>query len=408
MFVQLKLLLWFRRESEMGKIIGLNGDEAVAYAVKQTNVDVIAAYPITPQTIIVERLSEYVHNGELEAAFVPVESEHSALSATVGAALTGARVFTATASQGLALMYEILWIASSLRLPIVMALGNRAFSAPINIHCSHDDAMAARDAGWIEFFSENVQEAYDLTLIAFKSAESCLLPAIVNLDAFILTHSLEGVEVLDDNDVKRFLPDKRPIYPYPIDVEKPTTYGPLALYDYYIEMKRQQAEAVKEAYGKIVNIMREYSEVSGRKYSPVKAYFMDDAEVAIVVLGSAAGTIRTVVRDLRSKGEKVGVLSLTLYRPFPEKELMNVVKNVKVLAVMDRAYSYGAPGAPLFSDIAATLYNVEEKPMLFNVVYGLGGRDLTADHVKFVFNIAKEYLRKGIVEKKEIWIGVRE
>jgi len=391
-----------------GRLIGLNGDTAVAYAVKQADVDVIAAYPITPQTIIVEKLSEFVNNGELNAAFVPVESEHSALSASVGAALTGARVFTATASQGLALMYEILWIASSLRTTVVMALGNRAFSAPINIHCSHDDAYAARDTGWIEFFAENVQEAYDLTLQAFRVSEDkdVLLPSIVNLDGFILTHSLEGLYVLDDEDIRKFLPPKEPVYP--IDPDHPVTYGPLDLYDYYMEHKRQQAEAMRNSYSTILKVFEEYSEFTGRKYKPIKTYGMEDAEVAIATLGSSAGTARYVARKLRKKGKKVGVISFTLYRPFPVRELRKITKDLKALAVMDRSYSFGSPGAQLFMDIAASLFNEKERPLLFNIIYGLGGRDLKPEHVEYVFNKAFEVAETGEAPESEIWIGVRE
>ena len=391
-----------------GRLVGLNGDTAVAYAAKHAQVDVIAAYPITPQTIIVEKLSEFVNNGELDAAFIPVESEHSALSTCVGASLAGARVFTATASQGLALMYEILWIASSLRTTIVMALGNRALSAPINIHCSHDDAYAARDTGWIQFFAENVQEAYDLTLLAFRVSEDkeILLPSIVNLDGFILTHSLEGLYIFDEREVEKFLPPKEPVNP--IDPDHPMTYGPLDLYDYYIEHKRQQAEVMNNSYGRIVKLMGEYSEFSGRKYAPVKAYGMEDAEVAIMILGSAAGTARYVARRLRERGRKVGVLSLTLYRPFPTEEVVKALKGVKAVAVMDRSYSFGSPGAQLYMDVASALYNLRERPLLFNVIYGLGGRDLRPEHVEAVFEMAEKVAREGDVREPQVWVGVRE
>ncbi len=387
--------------------VGMTGDEAVAYAVKQADVDVIAAYPITPQTIIVERLAEYVNNGELNAAFIPVESEHSALSTCVGASLAGARVFTATASQGLALMYEILWIASSMRTTIVMALANRALSAPINIHCSHDDAYAARDTGWIQFFAENVQEAYDLTIQAFKIAEDkrVLLPTIINLDGFILSHSLEGLYVLSDDDVRKFLPPKEPVNP--IDVERPMTYGPLALYDYYYEFKRAQAEAMKNSYPVILEVFKEYERISGRRYAPVKEYGMEDAEVAMVILGSSAGTARYVARRMRERGEKVGVLSLTLYRPFPEKEIVERLRGVKAAIIMDRSYSFGSPGAQLFMDIAAALYNEGERPLLINAIYGLGGRDLTPDQVEAAFRAAFEAAKTGVVKERELWLGVR-
>lgn len=392
-----------------GKLVGLNGDTAVAYAAKQANVDVISAYPITPQTIIVEKLAEFVNNGELDAAFIPVESEHSALSAAVGASLAGARVFTATASQGLALMYEILWIAAGMRTTIVMALGNRAFSPNINIHCSHDDAYAARDTGWIEFFAENVQEAYDLVLQAFKISEDhrVLFPSIVNLDGFILTHSLEGLYVLDDKVVSEFLPPKKPYNP--IDPEAPKTYGPLDLYDWYIEHKRLQDYHFNHNVPPVIKeVFEEYAEISGRHYKPVKTLGLEDADIGIMILGSSAGSVRHVVRQLREKGKKVGVISLTQYRPFPKEEVKKAVENLQVLAVMDRSISFGSPGAQLYMDMAATLFNAKKKPLMFNVVYGLGGRDLTPDHIVQVIEMAENVLKKGEVEEEQIWVGVKE
>jgi pyruvate ferredoxin oxidoreductase alpha subunit len=387
--------------------VGMTGDEAVAYAVKQADVDVVAAYPITPQTIIVERIADYVHDGELKASYVAVESEHSALSACVGASLAGARVFTATSSQGLALMWEIMWIASAMRTTIVMALANRALSAPINIHCSHDDAYAVRDAGWIQFFAENVQEAYDLTLMAFRVSEDkrVLFPSIVNLDGFILSHGLEPLYVLEDDVVREFLPPKEPVNP--IDPERPMTYGPLALFDYYFEFKKAQAEAFKSVYPVILEVFREYEKYSGRKYEPVKAYGVEDADVAVLILGSSAGTARYVARRLRSKGEKVGVVSLTLYRPFPVSDLVAKLKGVKALVVMDRSYSFGSPGAQLFMDVAAAFANESERPLLINAIYGLGGRDLLPEHVEEAFRKAQEAARAGKVEERELWLGVR-
>ncbi len=381
---------------------GLNGDEAVAYAAYHADVDVIAAYPITPQTIIVERLSEFVHDGLLDAEFIPVESEHSALSAVVGAAASGVRTFTATASQGLALMYEILYIASSLRLPVVMALANRALSALINIHCSHDDAYAARDSGWIEFFAENVQEAYDLVIAAFRVAEdrNISFPAIVNLDGFILSHSVEPLYIYEGQDVVReFLPKREPIVK--LDPDKPITMGALALQNYYMELKRAQAEAFEATPPYIRRILREYSGFSGRKYDFIKKYMIDDADIGFLVLGSTAGTMRHVVRKWREKGRKVGLISLTLYRPFPVDDLRDAVKGLKKLVVMDRSYSFGSPYAQLYMDVAATLYDEPEKPDLINVIYGLGGRD---------FN---EYTAEETWEKinrpdvKKVWVGVR-
>jgi len=387
-------------ETEKMVRVGLNGDEAVARAVKHAKVDVIAAYPITPQTIIVERLSEFVHDGELDAEFVPVESEHSALSAALGASLAGARVFTATASQGLALMYEMLYVVSTFRAPVVMALANRAFSAPINIHCSHDDAYAARDAGWIQYFAENVQEAYDLTLIAYRTAEDTrvLLPAIVNLDAFILTHCVEPLYIWKEEFVEEFLPPRKPVNI--IDYDNPVTYGPLALPDYYMKIKRQQYEAVKNAEPVIREVLKEYSEWSGRYYAPVRGYRVEDADYVFVVLGSTAGTMRRVIDAWREKGRKVGVLSITLYRPFPVKEVTEILEGKKAVAVMDRSHTYGGPGAQLYLDIAATLYDARDRPRLLNVIYGLGGRDFTPADADEAYQALMD------PSIKEIWVSL--
>jgi len=391
-----------------GNVVGMSGDEAVAYAVKQANVDVIAAYPITPQTIIVERLSEYVNNGELDAAFIPVESEHSAISTVVAAALTGARVFTATSSQGLALMHEILHIASSMRTPVVMGIVNRALSAPINIHCDHSDIMNARDTGWIHLFAENVQEAYDLTLMAFKLAEDLdvLLPVTVNLDGFILSHSVERLSVLDDETVENFLPPRKAIYT--LDFEKPMAYGPLALTDYYMEFKKQQDDAMKNASKVYEKVSEEYAKISGRKLGKLNTYGLEDAEVVVTVLGSTIGTMRSIARKLRAQGLKVGVLGIRVYRPFPINEILKIVKNVKVLVVMDRAVSYGAPAGPLYMELAAGFYGSGINPLMVDVVYGLGGRDLTPKDAERIFQLGYKILEKGKVEEKTIWVGVRE
>jgi len=390
-----------------GKLVGMNGDRAVAYAVKQAEVDVISAYPITPQTIIVETLAEYVNNGELDAAFIPVESEHTALSAAVGASLAGARVFTATSSQGLALMYEILWIAAGLRTTIVMAMGNRALSPNINIHCSHDDAYAARDTGWLQFFAENVQEAYDLTLMAFRISEDrrVLFPSIVNLDGFILTHALEGLYVLEDSDVKAFLPKKEPVNP--IDPDKPATYGPLDLFDWYMEHKRNQFESLESVRPVIREVFEEYGELTGRRYAPVKAFNVEGSDVVLMVLGSSAGTVRYAARRLAERGKKVGVVSLTQYRPFPARELREALRGASVVAVMDRSVSFGSPGAQLFMDVSASLVNSKAKPLLYNVIYGLGGRDLTPAHVERIVEISEAVLKKGEAPESPIWVGLR-
>ena len=389
------------------RIIGLTGDEAVAYAVKQCDVDVVAAYPITPQTIIVERISDFVANGEINTEYVCVESEHSALSACIGASAMGARVFTATSSQGLALMHEILYIASSLRLPIVMAVVNRALSAPINIHGDHSDMMGSRDCGWIQIYVENAQEAYDTTIQAFKIAESpnVSLPVSVNLDGFIISHSMERVEILDDEDVKIFLPPRKPLYR--LDVENPITIGPLCFTDYYFEFKKQQAEAIEKSYKTIMDVMNEYSRVTGRGYKFIDTYGIEDSEVLIVCMGSTCGTARYTARKLREKGEKVGVVKVSLYRPFPSDEMVEAIKNAEALIVMDRAVSFGAPSGPLCSDVKNTLYDAGFKIKILNIIYGLGGRDVSQKDIEQAFRLGFK-LKSGDIKDRVLWLGVRE
>lgn len=392
----------------MARLMGLTGNEAIAYAVKQCNVDVVAAYPITPQTIMVEVISEYVYNGEINAEFVCVESEHSAMSACVGASLTGARVFTATASQGLALMHEMLYIASGLRCPIVMGVANRALSAPLNIHGDHSDMMGSRDCGWIQIYAENAQEAYDWVIQAFKIAEDprVLLPVSVNIDGFILSHSMEGVNVLDDDEVSKFLPPRRPLIT--IDPAKPITVGALCLPDYYFEIKFQQIQALREAYNVIREVNKEYESLSGRKYGFIESYAMEDAEAAIVCLGSTAGTAKAVARELRKEGKRVGVVKPWVYRPFPEDDLIRALGDVKVLAVLDRACSFGAPFNALCSDVVATLYRNGKDIKIFNCLYGLGGRDITPSDLRVIFNEALEIAETGKVKEHMKFVGVRE
>jgi pyruvate ferredoxin oxidoreductase alpha subunit len=389
-------------------ISGMTGDEAVAYAAKQSKVDVLAAYPITPQTIMVERFSKYVADGEVQTEYVCVESEHSAMSACVGASLTGARVFTATSSQGLALMHEMLYIASGLRCPIVMGVANRALSAPINIHGDHSDMMGSRDSGWVQIYAENGQEAYDWTVMAFKIAEDnkVQLPVTVNLDGFIISHCVEGVDVLEDEAVNQFLQTRKPLFT--LDPEKPITLGALCFTDYYFEFKRQQVEAMRNVGGVLDRVCREFKGVTGRNYNVLEAFGMEDAEAAIICLGSTAGTVREVARKLRAEGKKVGVVKLWLYRPFPTEEINAVLGHVKALAVFDRAVSFGAPYGALCSDVVSALHGLEEKPRIFNVVYGLGGRDIEPSEIEFVFNEALETARTGVVKEETMFLGVRE
>jgi pyruvate ferredoxin oxidoreductase alpha subunit len=389
-------------------ILGLTGDEAVAYAAKQSKVDIVAAYPITPQTIIVERFSKYVADGEVQTGYVCVESEHSALSASIGASLTGARVFTATSSQGLALMHEMLYIASGLRCPIVMGVANRALSAPINIHGDHSDMMGSRDSGWIQIYAENAQEAYDWTLQAFKIAEDkdVQLPVSVNLDGFIITHCMEGVDVLEDALVHQFVQTRKPLFT--VDPEKPITIGALCFTDYYYEFKRQQVEAIRNAKGTLDKVCKEYKNVSGRNYGILQTFGTEDAQAAVICLGSTAGTAREVARKLRAQGKKVGVVKLWLYRPFPSEELNAALKNVKSVAVFDKAVSFGARYGALCSDVITALHTVENGPKVFNVIFGLGGRDIQPSDIEFVFNQALETAETGEVKEETVFLGVRD
>ncbi|RLE51474.1 MAG: pyruvate ferredoxin oxidoreductase [Candidatus Methanomethylicota archaeon] len=402
-------------------VMGLNGDEAVAWAVKQSNVDFVAAYPITPQTLIVERFSEFVANGEVKTEFVTVESEHSALSACIGAAVVGARAFTATAANGLALMWEIVYIASSLRLPIVMAIVNRALSGPICIHCDHGDSMGCRDSGWIQMYCEDSQEVYDTVIQAFRIGEhpDVQLPVMVMLDGFVLSHTLQNVSILPDEVVSEFVGYRKPIeievpylgkVPMILDPDNPLTFGPLDLYDYYYEHKMQQHDAMEKARPVIKQINEEYYKISGRKYGDgfIDCYGLEDADIATIVLGSTAGTVRSVVKKLRSKGLKVGVLRLRTFRPFPAKEIVEALKDVKVIGVLDRCGPFGGFGAPVFLETRAAFYDETKRPLIVNYVYGLGGRDMHPALIKEVYDDLFKILETKRIEKPVKFIGVRE
>jgi pyruvate ferredoxin oxidoreductase alpha subunit len=394
--------------SLMANIIGMTGDHAIAYAAKQCDVDVVAVYPITPQTIIVERFSDYVANGEVKTEYVCVESEHSAMSACVGASTTGARVFTATSSQGLALMHEILYIASSLRCPIVMAVANRALSAPINIHCDHSDMMGSRDCGWIQIYCENAQEAYDLTIQAFKIAEDpdILLPVTVNLDGFITSHCMEGVNIIRDDDVKTFLPPRKVIYK--LDPANPITIGALCFTDYYFEIKAQQEDAMTKVSAKVKEVGEEFGKITGRNYGLIETFGLGDAEAAIMCLGSTAGTARVVANKLRKAGKPVGVIKVRLFRPFPSREIVEAVKGLKALTVLDRVATSGAPSGPLCSDVKTALYAETEKPLITNVIYGLGGRDISPLNLEKIFNDTLKTASIRKIDRPIKYVGVRE
>ena len=408
-------------ESVKQKVLALNGDEAVAYAVKQSDVDVVAAYPITPQTIIVERFSEYVANGEVDTEFICVESEHSALSACLTASAVGARAFTATASAGLALMHEILYVTSGCRAPVVMAVVNRALSAPINIHCDHSDSMVERDCGWIQIYAENSQEAYDSIIQAFRIAENpkIMLPVMVGLDGFTLSHTLENVHVLPDETVRKFVGTRQfPLVtthtgkeaPLRLDVENPMTIGPLDLPDYYFEHKRQQEEAMRNAPEIIKKIHDEYGEISGRRYGNglLDPYKLEDAEIAVICVGSTSGTVKTVVDNLRNQGVKAGLLRIRTFRPLPVDGIRKALEKVKAVAVMDRSMSFGGHGGAIFHEIRHVLYDASNHPYIVNYIYGLGGRDTSPNQIRKIYNDLQKIVETGRVETPVQFVGLRE
>lgn len=393
----------------MSKVVAATGNEAVANALRQVNPDVCAAYPITPQTELMQRFASFVSDGQVKTETILVESEHSAMSACVGAAAAGGRVVTATSSQGLALMWEILFIASGLRLPIVMPVVNRALSAPINIHGDHSDAMGARDAGWIQLWSENAQEAYDNTIQAFRIAEhmDTRLPVMICLDGFIISHSIERIEYLEDDEVKNFVGEYRQLNPL-LNIEHPVSYGPLILTDYYMEFRKAHDEVMTKVPGIVLDVAKDFEKISGRKYSLFDAYRLEDAEIALVILNSAAGTSKDIVDEFRSKGVKAGLLKPRLYRPFPYKEIGEALKHLKAVCVLDRADAFGGSYGPVFIDIAASLYHYREKPLLINKIYGLGGRDYFPEHAALVLNELIEIIKTGEVKTFKEYIGVRE
>jgi len=387
------------------KTLGLNGDNAVAYAMRQINPDVVAGYPITPQTIAIEKFSEYVADGEVDTEFVATESEHSAMSACIGASAAGGRVMTSTASAGLAFMWETLYIASSMRLPIVMNVMNRALSGPLNIHCDHADSMGARDAGWIHIFGENVQEGYDNIIQAVRIAEKARLPVMPCFDGFIVSHSVERFEALEDEQVKGFIGDYTPVYSL-LDIAHPITSGPVALQDYYMEHKKQEHEALNDSLRVIKDVAKVYKKLSGRGYDTMAEYKLKDADVAIVVLGSTAGTARPAIDAARKKGIKAGLLKLRVFRPFPRDDLIKTLDHIKVIAVMDRSDSFGSFGGPVFSEIRSALYGAT-KAEIVDYIYGLGGRDIVVGDILKVITEAATIKKERKVKHYVQYLGVR-
>ncbi len=391
----------------MGKRVAKEVSIAIADAVKLARAEVIAAYPITPQTHIVEHLSELVANGELDAEYITVESEHSAISAALGAVATGARTFTSTSSQGLALMHEILFIAPALRLPVVMVVANRALSAPISIWNDHSDIMAQRDTGWIQLWAENGQEAVDLVIQAFRIAEdrNVMFPTIVNIDGFTLSHVIEPIELPDQEEVDAFLPAFKP--KYKLDPRKPLTMGPVGIPEIYFEAKKAQDEAFKNTRRVILRVWKDWAQRFGREYHPVETYRTEDAEVVLLINGSLAETAMTAVDKMREQGKKVGLIRFRLWRPFPMQEFRKAVSKIPVLAVIDRALTPGGVGGPLGTEVRAALYNAARRPRVVNFIAGLGGRDITVEDFEEMADRAAFYLKKRPKEAYEM-IGVRE
>jgi len=385
------------------KFDAFTGNLAIATAWKQINPDVCAAYPITPSTEVVMLYSDFVANGEVDTEMVTVESEHSAMSACIGASLAGGRVVTATSSAGLAYMWEMLSVASGLRTTIVLACVNRALSAPLNIHCDHSDAMGAKDTGWIQIFSENAQEAYDNMIQAFRIAEhsDVRLPVMVCNDGFIISHSFEKMQYIDDEEVRAFVGEYNTKHSL-FDFNKAEAFGAMVLPNYYIEFKRQQREAMEKSKNVILEVGREFGEKFGRNYGFFEEYLLDDAEIVFVVMSSAAGTVKHVVNELRKNGNKVGVLKPRVFRPFPADEIALSLKDAKVVCVLDRAETFGGEGGPLFLEIKSALKNNENQKVV-NRIFGLGQRDFLPQHV---FELFQELKAKDT--KKFGYINVRE
>lgn len=392
----------------MAKLIAATGNQAVAQAMRQIDPHVVCAYPITPATDIVEEFSTFVADGLVATEFVPVESEHSAMSACIGASAAGVRAMTATSSQGLALMWEMLYIASGFRLPIVMAVANRALSAPLNIHGDQSDAMGARDSGWIQLYCKNQQEAYDTLIQAIRIAEhdDVRLPVMVCYDGFIVSHSLAGVKMIEDAEAKAFIGKFKPLHPL-LDTKNPVTHGPLALFDYYMEFRRQLVEGMANAPRVIDEVAREYAKISGRYYGRYEKYSLDDAEVGVVLVGSTASTTETVVDELRAQGVKAGLLRLKSLRPFPREELAKELGHLKALAVLDRADSPGALGGPVGIEVRSALLDSVRRPAFTNGIYGLGGRDTTPDQIKSVYDRLLNIVKTGTVDEPLFYLGVR-
>jgi pyruvate ferredoxin oxidoreductase alpha subunit len=386
----------------------LSGNEAVAFAMKQINPDVMGAFPITPSTEIPQYFSQYVANGEVDTEFVAVESEHSAMSTCIGAEAAGGRAVTATSSCGLALMWEMLYVAASCRLPITLACVNRALTGPININNDHSDSMGARDSGWIQLYAETNQEAYDNFCQAMRIGEhpDVRLPVMVCQDGFITSHAIENIELLEDGEVKKFVGEYKPEQ-YLLKHGNPLSIGPYDTPAYYMEHKFQQASAMKNAKKIILDVAKEFAALTGREYGLFEEYCMEDAERALVIIGSSAGTAKHAVNILRDKGEKVGLIKLRVFRPFPMEELARALSSVKAVAVMDKAESFSAAGGPLFSETRSACYGIAA-PLMIDYIYGLGGRDVRVDDIALVFGKLSEDINAGNTDETYRYLALKE
>lgn len=391
----------------MTQRVGIEVSRAVAIAAKLANVDVVAAYPITPQTHIVEDLSEMVASGELDASYIPVESEHSAMSSCLGSVAVGARTFTATSSQGMELMHEVLYVASGMRLPVVMAVANRALSAPISIWGDHSDVMSVRDTGWIQIFVTNGQEAFDNILCAFRIGEDrrALLPVMIHLDGFQLTHVIEPIYLEEQSDVDKFLP--RFEYPLPLDPDKPVTMGAFGPPDIYTEVKKAQDVVLTSSKEVILEAWKEFGDIFGRYYSPIQCYRCEGAKVLLMTMGSFSETAMSAVDAMRDDGHAVGLLNLRLWRPFPFAEIRQAVKDADVLVVFDRALSFGGPGGPVCSEVRSALYSLDKRPKVVGFVGGLGGRVVSIAGFREIIERGTRIAREGAEQEFEMF-GVRE
>ncbi len=387
----------------------LSGNEAVAEALRQINPDVFPAFPITPSTEIPQYFASFVANGKVDTEFIPVESEHSSMSAAIGASAAGARALTATSSCGLAFMWEELYIAASNRLPLALALVNRALSGPININCDHSDSMGARDSGWIQMYAENNQEAYDNMVQAFRISEhkDVKLPIMICQDGFITSHAVENIELLEDEEVRSFVGEYEPEN-YLLNPDCPMAVGPYSVTDYYMEAKRNQAEGMRHVEQVVLDVAEEFAQLSGREYGLFEAYRLEDAERAVVMIGSAAGTTKDAIDRLREKGEKVGLLKIRLYRPFPADAIAEALKNVKAVAVMDRAEGYSNHGGPLGADVMAALFRAKSAALAANIIYGLGGRDVRVEDMEQVFEYLQTMSDQNDAGETYRYMGLRE